>query len=576
MRMQLTINDAAGERVLATEEASVRLGTDALCDVRFDAARDACVAALHARIQRVDGHFEAEALQGSALYVGGQRVEKLRLEDGMVLHLGLTGPQVCFRVLRTRRPGRTFTEIVGDVTQSTQGQRSRAMRAVGIGTQVLRQSLMYGTRRLRFAVVGLSVLVVGLVVMLMLESNARREGEARTEDALREGEARIARALKESQGLSETERVRNAERRAASMEAELVIERERFAKALGELGASFAQQSQNLASSLEAAAQRASKAEGRLESLEKLSAVAKDLHQRFAGSVGIMEIGVSFYSPKEQAFVRFASGQGGKPIAGGSGPLVLGGSGARYIEWHSGTAFLVSDDGLVASNRHVIDPWFDDDDFGEGLLALGCRPVREQFLFCFAGQQEVLTATRIGAHPNLDVALAKLSKVPAGLLPLPLAPTNHALRVGSELFIVGFPLGLEGLFTKLESAKLKKLYATSFADAGVVLREIAGMNGVQPTLNGGVLSNFGDEQLIYDASTTHGASGSPLFDETGAVVGVNRAITRFGGANIGVPVAALRTLLAAAPEPMPSPEIATDLAVEAPAPVQAAPVPPVK
>lgn len=553
--MQLSIKDSSGERVLTPDAQSVRLGADSLCEVRFDVVRDSMVAPLHARIAQVDGYFEVEALQGSALYVSGQRVEQARLTDGMVLHLGLAGPQVCFRVQRTRHPGRTLSEIVTDVTQSTQGQRSRAIRAVGIGTQVLRQSLVYGTRRLRFAVVGLSVLVVGLVVVLMLEIGARRAGEARIEEALRS-----------STGMSESERVSEADKRTAAMQAELTIERERFSKVLGELGSSFAKQSQDLASSLEVAAQRASKAEERLESLEKLSAAAKELHRRYSGSVGIMEIGVSFYSPKEQAFVRFASGQGGKPIAGAGGPLVLGGSGGRYIEWHSGTAFLVSADGLIASNRHVVDPWFEDDDFGEGLLALGCRPVREQFLFCFAGQEEVLTAVRVGAHASMDVALARLTTVPAGLQPLPLAPEQHALRVGSEMFIVGFPLGLEGLFTKLESAKLKRLYATSFADAGVVLREIASMNGVQPTLNGGVLSNFGSEQLVYDASTTHGASGSPLFDESGMVIGVNRAITRFGGANLGVPAAALRSLLAAAPETTPPlPEIPADQAVELPA-----------
>ncbi len=49
---------------------------------------------------------------------------------------------------------------------------------------------------------------------------------------------------------------------------------------------------------------------------------------------------------------------------------------------------------------------------------------------------------------------------------------------------------------------------------------------------------------MYDAETTHGGSGGPVLDINGSVIAVNAAILpEYGGSNLGVPVAKVRTLL---------------------------------
>ncbi len=43
--------------------------------------------------------------------------------------------------------------------------------------------------------------------------------------------------------------------------------------------------------------------------------------------------------------------------------------------------------------------------------------------------------------------------------------------------------------------------------------------------------------IIYDAETTSGGSGGPVFNLEGEVIAINRAtLPAFGGSNIGVPI----------------------------------------
>ena len=52
------------------------------------------------------------------------------------------------------------------------------------------------------------------------------------------------------------------------------------------------------------------------------------------------------------------------------------------------------------------------------------------------------------------------------------------------------------------------------------------------------------DKIVYDAQTTSGGSGGPLFDDEGKVIGINFAMMReFGGSNFAVPVGYGKSLL---------------------------------
>jgi S1-C subfamily serine protease len=79
-----------------------------------------------------------------------------------------------------------------------------------------------------------------------------------------------------------------------------------------------------------------------------------------------------------------------------------------------------------------------------------------------------------------------------------------------------------------------------------VIAELAATDQIVPIITQGVLSNVQDRVVIYDAPTTHGGSGGPVFDGEGQVVAVNFAIMReFIGSNLGVPIRWAKELLPA-------------------------------
>jgi S1-C subfamily serine protease len=67
---------------------------------------------------------------------------------------------------------------------------------------------------------------------------------------------------------------------------------------------------------------------------------------------------------------------------------------------------------------------------------------------------------------------------------------------------------------------------------------------IRPITTQGHLGEILPDKLVYDAQTTSGGSGGPLFNADGKVIGVNYAILRgFGGSNFGIPVRYAETLL---------------------------------
>ncbi|CAM4095635.1 DegQ family serine endoprotease [Palleronia rufa] len=148
-----------------------------------------------------------------------------------------------------------------------------------------------------------------------------------------------------------------------------------------------------------------------------------------------------------------------------------------------GSGFVISEDGYIVTNNHVID---------------GADEISIEF---FNG--ESLDAEVVGTDPKTDLALLKVAS-DAPLKPVPFGDSDEA-AVGDWVMAMGNPLG-QGFSVS----------------AGIVSARNRALSGTY------------DDYIQTDAAINRGNSGGPLFNMNGEVVGVNTAILSPNGGSIGI------------------------------------------
>jgi S1-C subfamily serine protease len=205
----------------------------------------------------------------------------------------------------------------------------------------------------------------------------------------------------------------------------------------------------------------------------------------------------------------------------------------------SGSGFLVAN-GLIATNRHVAEPWYGDPDT-DTLVERGATPRLEKLVAYFPGSPEPITLTTAALSSDGDLALVHMDGSPnIGLKPLPLALQNPT--AGELVAVVGYPMGVLGMMAKAPTPVYARL-AYRHDDQGTA-SELAALSLIRPSATCGHLGDVVGDKLIYDAPTAHGASGGPVFNSRGEVIGVNAAyIDGFTGGTLGISSQALRPLI---------------------------------
>jgi serine protease Do len=155
-----------------------------------------------------------------------------------------------------------------------------------------------------------------------------------------------------------------------------------------------------------------------------------------------------------------------------------------------GSGFIISADGYVVTNNHVIRP--------DGSAEL------EEVTVTMPDGTEY-PAEVVGRDPQSDLAVLKISRRE----PCPVVHFGNSndARVGDWVVAIGNPFGLGGTVTS--------------GIVSAVLRN---------TGTGGAY----DRYIQTDASINRGNSGGPLFDMDGNVIGINNAIFSTTGGSVGI------------------------------------------
>ncbi len=174
-----------------------------------------------------------------------------------------------------------------------------------------------------------------------------------------------------------------------------------------------------------------------------------------------------------------------------------GGGGGGGAQEGLGSGFVISENGEIATNAHVVTN-------GSGAALKRAKDVFVKF-----GDSNQVPAKIIGTDPNADVALIKVDPKGLNLRPLSLA-TDKGVTVGAPVVAIGSPFG------EVQSLSVGVISATN--------RAIDSLNG-KFSITGA---------LQTDAAINHGNSGGPLLDAGGNVLGINSQIQSTGGGGEGV------------------------------------------
>jgi len=183
-------------------------------------------------------------------------------------------------------------------------------------------------------------------------------------------------------------------------------------------------------------------------------------------------------SPMDEQFRQFFEQQG-IPFPH-QAPKNEGGQHAMAL----GSGFIISPDGVIVTNNHVIDNAMD--------------------IKVTLDDGTELPAKLVGTDPKSDIAVLKIQA------PKPLATVawgdSDKLKLGDQILAIGNPFGIGTTVTAgIVSARGRDLHSGPY-----------------------------DDFIQIDAPINHGNSGGPLVDRDGHVVGINTAIYSPNGGSVGV------------------------------------------
>jgi hypothetical protein len=193
----------------------------------------------------------------------------------------------------------------------------------------------------------------------------------------------------------------------------------------------------------------------------------------------------------------------------------------------------------MATNRHIVEPWWDDD----AQLVLHRAGVRFRVNKIVAFCPEISHPIFLSdvAVSRSDIAIARFSPpTEAELAPLLLADARP--EIGEPVALLGYPAGVVAMLAKSPPGTRARI--VSISDPIKMMRTIAVKGLLRPLATYGRLGDVTDYRLVYDAHTTAGGSGGPLIDSHGQVIAINAAfMNNFSGENLGVPVQDLKALI---------------------------------
>lgn len=449
-------------------EGKLTIGRAEGNDVVLRAETFPSVSSTHLRIQQGEqGRLVVRDLGSkNGTLVNGERIEERQLAVGDVVQLGAIGPR--------------FVVVSSEPLSETMFVDPKQLR---VSEGEVEQMVRSRARRqgLRFAVLGL-VAALGLAWWAReLFDEGRQEVELKNQE--------LAAKLQEAERLRADEMARVEAEHDAYVEA---------LRAQMEEGEAEAEELRGRLATLEetgASADEISRLEGMLETTRgDLEAARASL--TLVDPVNLEAARLSGVSHVRAAVVLI---EAELTLTQGDRTLYLDASlgpnwddaGEPWTQESTGTGFVVSQEGYVMTNAHVVEP-SEDSHLVISARESGLTP-KVQLYAVFDGDMTRHPLEVVEVATGVDLALGRIQPfedmphLPEFSIDVPPPP------VGSDVYLMGFPLG------NFAIQEGRRVHASTFR---------------------GILSRIVDDNLQVDAGVHPGNSGGPITDPSGRVIGV--------------------------------------------------------
>lgn len=469
----------------------------------------------HAVLFERDGEVVlVDSGSAAGTFVAGVRVDETVLRAGDVIRLGEHGPELRFERELDRAPVAAAPVVMTPTMM---------MRAVGQARRTFRRAL-----------VAVAVVAVALLAWSQTETRRVRQEMGALREAMDRGE--IERAALERRV---TEERRRADGDRASLEQQLGDYRARAE----ELSARIAE---GRAGEMEALKTELGATRTRIASLETERAAGERIIRSYGAGVCLLQGSYAFFDA-EGRVLRHATKEGGADQAAAA--PVVDGEGPTYTVDYYGTGFLVDRGGLVLTNRHVAEPWWNDP-AAQAFEAQGFEPRFVRLRAFFPNEGEALDVRTERVSEDADLALVRVVLRGRTVPVLPLEKERARAVAGQPVVVVGYPTGLEAILAKAESGVVKAILESHGTDSERVTDALSRQGLIRPSTTQGHIGDITPTDIVFDAPSAQGGSGGPVFNKHGQVIAVEYAVLpKFGGNSFGVPIAYALDLLKAARRP---------------------------
>ncbi|QNI34247.1 trypsin-like peptidase domain-containing protein [Alloacidobacterium dinghuense] len=336
--------------------------------------------------------------------------------------------------------------------------------------------------------------------------------------------------------LQQGELLRRTEQARASLNAsDASVIRESLKAQTEELRREIAANSDTDGESLKRQLQETQNRVGRLEDEDR---VAETIVHRYGPSICLLHVVVGFRDKDSGQLIRISADATDKAGVDDLGMVSLGtgGTGPPLQLDVFGTGFLVARDGRLVTNHHVAEPWWSNENLKQ-LLDGGAVAYAVSYTAYFPGTLQGIAAKLDRISPHADLATLKLqAPAPPHTALVEFDDRSEASVAGDPVVLIGYPTGIEGILARGGDDVAQKVVGNT-QEMTQIVSQLAAQDLIRPTTTQGHIGDVLKGEIIYDAATTSGGSGGPLFNRDGKVIGVNRAmLSDFGGSNMAVPI----------------------------------------